>query len=256
MTLLNFERSGTGDPLVVLHGLFGAAQNFRGIAKKMAEDFDIIAVDLRNHGASFHHDEHSYPIMAQDVFDLMDHLSLDQAHIMGHSMGGKVAMQMALHTPERIDGLVIGDISPVQYPDHHDAVFKGFNAVDLTTISSRGEAENALTQHVEDPGVRMFLLTNLMRDEDRAFKWRLNIKSLEDNYTEIAKPPTSKGDYKAPTLFMRGGLSDYISEHHIPALKDLFPAAHIHTIDGTGHWLHAEKPDEYCQVVTDFLKGK
>lgn len=250
---LHFDKYGTGPVLIILHGLFGSASNFRGLARRYGEHFETYCLDLRNHGASPHDDVMSYPVMAQDIVGFMDDQDINKAFVLGHSMGGKVAMQLALDHPGRVEKIIVGDIAPVRYPPHHKAVFDGLNAVDLLAISSRGEAEEILKDYVEDKGVRLFLLTNLARKPEGGFEWRINIKVLQEEYDHIAIGVTG-GPYNGPALFIRGALSDYVKDEHFEGIRDLFPAAKIKTIPDTGHWLHAEKPEEFSALLFDFLK--
>jgi len=170
---LNHQIFGSGEPLIIMHGLFGSLGNWGGQIKTLAEHFQVIAVDMRNHGRSPHSDEMSYEAMAADIVELMDQLGLEHAHILAHSMGGKAAMQLALNHPERINKLIVVDISPVQYTPHHDDVFRGLFSVDTGTLKSRGEADQQLAEFVDDASVRAFLLTNLYRDEQKQFAYRI-----------------------------------------------------------------------------------
>lgn len=250
---LHFDKYGSGPVLIILHGLFGSASNFRGLARRYGEQFETYCLDLRNHGASPHDEVMSYPAMCQDIVDFMDDQAIDKAFVMGHSMGGKVAMQVALSAPERVDRLIVGDIAPVRYPPHHSRIFEGLNAIGLSSISSRGEAEEILKDYVEEKGVRLFLLTNLARKPEGGFEWRININALEGDYDHIAAAVTGE-PFEGPSLFIRGALSDYIRDEHFEVIRNLFPAADIKTIPGTGHWLHAEKPEEFSALLFDFLK--
>lgn len=250
---LHFDKYGSGPVLIILHGLFGSANNFRGLARRYGEHFETYCLDLRNHGASPHDDVMSYPVMAQDVVDFMEGQGIDKAFVLGHSMGGKVAMQLALNALERVEKLIIGDIAPVRYPSHHSAIFTGLKAIDLCAISSRGEAEEILKDYVKEKGVRLFLLTNLARKAEGGFEWRINIKVLEEEYDHIAVAVSGQ-PYNGPTLFIRGALSDYVKDTDFETIRALFPAADIQTLADTGHWLHAEKPEEFSALLFDFLK--
>lgn len=252
---LNFDNfdDGTGQPvLIILHGLFGSGSNFRGLAKEYAKYFNVYCLDLRNHGKSPHSSEMSYPIMAADVVEFMDDQNIDKANILGHSMGGKTAMQIALSYPERIIKLLISDIAPVIYPHHHQRIFEGLNAINMSQLKSRGQAEQILKDYVDDPGIRMFLLTNLVRLDGGGFKWRINIAALDDNYDHIAEAPEGF-TYDGETLFVRGELSDYIHDQYVPETLDIFTNARIETIQGGGHWLHSQKPQEFSKILLDFL---
>jgi len=250
---LNYYSVGAGPNLIILHGLFGSASNFRSLAKIYGAYFTVYCLDLRNHGASPHDDDVSLGAMAADIVEFMDEHKLDNSALMGHSLGGKVAMQVALTYPERISCLIAGDIAPVEYPHHHDGIFEGMRAVSQQAVSSRKEADRILADFVEMPEVRLFLLTNLVRDQDKSFIWRINVKGLESGYEDISNKPNGM-PYQGPSLFIRGGLSDYVKEEYFPAIYKLFPKAEIVTLAGTGHWLHAEKPKEYAAVTLKFLK--
>ena len=251
---LRFDHYGEdGFPLIILHGLFGSASNFRTLAKLYGEKFSVFCLDLRNHGESPQDDDTSYDAMASDVVEFMDDQDIDTAHVIGHSMGGKVAMQLALTHPERVTKLIVGDIAPVSYPPHHVSVFDGLNAIDLAAISSRGDAENVLKDYIAEPGVRLFLLSNLARRKDQGFYWRMNLPVLDAHYPDIAAAPTGT-PFEKDCLFIRGELSDYIPDSFFPAIYKLFPYAQIETLAGAGHWLHAEKPQDFTKLVMDFLE--
>ncbi|WP_321391261.1 alpha/beta fold hydrolase [Emcibacter sp.] len=251
---LRFDHYGdNGFPLIILHGLFGSASNFRSLAKLYGEKYSVYCLDLRNHGESPHGDDSSYDAMASDILEFMDDHNMTSANILGHSMGGKVAMQLALSHPDRVNKLIVGDIAPVTYPPNHTEVFDGLNALDLNAISSRGEAETVLKNYISNPGVRLFLLSNLARKKDQGFYWRMNLPVLEHEYDQIAAAPRGAPFEKA-ALFIRGELSEYIPESFYPAIRELFPNARIETLAGAGHWLHAEKPQEFTKLVMDFLE--
>ena len=239
--------------LIIIHGLFGSAGNFRGLAKSYSEFFNVHCLDLRNHGASPHADEVSYALMASDIIEFLDDNHIDTAHIMGHSMGGKTAMQLAFNYPERINKLVIADIAPVQYPHHHQNVFTGLNSVDFSQAKTRGDVELDLKKHIDDAGVRSFLLTNLVRQDGGLFKWRINVPALIANYNEISAAPKGTG-YQGDTLFIRGANSNYVDDLYVAKILELFPKAHIETMDDCGHWLHAEKPADFSRILLDFTR--
>lgn len=245
--------SDTAPALIIIHGLFGSASNFRSLAKIYGETYSVTCLDLRNHGNSPHDEDISFDAMASDVIEFMDDAGLDRAHIMGHSLGGKVAMQLALSHPERVDKLIIGDIAPITYPHHHERIFEGLQAVRRAPLTSRKDAEKILENYVEIPQVRLFLLTNLVRKPDGSFDWRINVDGLQDNYQEVAKAPVGRS-FNGPSLFIRGGLSDYVKAEDYFAIHSLFPEAEIATLEGTGHWLHAEKPREYVDMTMTFLQ--
>lgn len=257
---LNFKQySDRGKPLLVIHGLFGSLQNWSWHCKKLAEDFAVYGLDLRNHGASPHDSLMNYQVMATDVLEFMDDRQLDNAHILGHSMGGKTAMQLALTAPGRVDGLVIADVAPVQYGGErgeHDEIFEGLCALNLDTLTSRNEADAQLARWVEDDVVRQFLLSNLVRKSEGGFAWRINLPVLRENYARLREAPQAQAAYPGDVLFIRGELSDYILPEHKDALLRLFPRAKVKTIAGTGHWLHAEKPETFYRLVYAHLTQK
>ena len=250
---LNFDHVGQGPNLIIIHGLFGSASNFRTLAKRFGEFYTVYCLDLRNHGNSPHDDDTSFEAMASDIIEFMDRKNIETATIMGHSLGGKVAMQVALTFPTRVSKLIVGDIAPVEYPHHHNRIFDGLNAVSHADVASRKEAEKILADYVDIPAVRLFLLTNLSRQADKSLAWRINVAGLSNGYENIAKKPHGS-PYMGPTLFIRGALSDYVRPEYSPAIHALFPQAEIATLEGAGHWLHAEKPEEYIKMTLDFLK--
>ncbi|WP_111493854.1 alpha/beta fold hydrolase [Marinobacter bohaiensis] len=247
---------GEGDPLIVLHGLFGSLENLGGITQRLSDRWQIHALDLRNHGRSPHTDAMGYPAMADDVKRYMDSAGLATASVLGHSMGGKTAMELALAHPDRIDRLIVADIAPVDYPPHHDAIIDGLSGLDLTAIASRGAADKALAEAVPEAPVRQFLLKNLVRDADGGFTWRLNLDVIERHYDQIAAGPSAEGPFEGPTLFIKGGDSGYIQTQHQDIVARLFPQASLRIIPGTGHWLHAEKPDLFANLCSRFLDGE
>ncbi|MGY6037689.1 alpha/beta fold hydrolase [Aeromonas sp. AE23HZ002T15] len=250
---MNFKEQGQGAPIVLIHGLFGSLDNLGLLARPLSEQFRVISIDLRNHGASFHSGEMTYPQQAADVLALLDHLGLAQVVIVGHSMGGKVAMQLAKQAPERVSKLVVADIAPVAYPHaRHKNVFAGLNATLANPPQSRSEAEATLARHIEIPGVRQFLLKSFAKN-DAGWGWRFNVPALEHNYANIMGWPDAQSRFEGPTLFIKGGDSDYVLPEYTQTVMAQFPAAKARVIAGTGHWLHAEKPVLFNKLVVDFL---
>ncbi|GAA4508380.1 alpha/beta fold hydrolase [Hymenobacter ginsengisoli] len=252
-----------GDPsarsLVILHGLFGTLDNWQTLARRWAEEagLRVVSVDMRNHGRSFHSPEHSYALMAQDVLALFDHLALDPSRLtlLGHSMGGKVAMTLALGYPERLAQLIVADIAPrFSNMEHQDDIIAGLQAVDLSAIQTRQQAEAALARTIPQPGVRQFLLKNLYRREDNSFAWRINLPALVENLAAVGEEITAAQPFIKPTLFLRGGKSDYITpEDKLTGIPVLFPNSQVVTVPDAGHWLHAEKPEEVFGLVKNFV---
>lgn len=257
---LYYHRTGEGSalpPLIILHGLFGTWENWRAQIKLFAEQFDVIAVDLRNHGLSPHSEAIDYALMATDVLELMERLQIERCALLGHSMGGKVAMQLALEQPHRVARLVVVDVAPVAYEHHHRDTFAGLFAVDPGQVSSRRDADLQLQAHIDDASVRAFLLKNLYRNESGQFAWRMNLPALHDQYDNIsAAPPASlepEARYSGPVLFIKGGNSIYLQPEYQETILRLFPAARVKIIAGCGHWPHAEKPELFNKLVMRFL---
>lgn len=240
--------------VILLHGLFGMADNLGMVAKPLAEGFRVYSLDLRNHGRSFRADSMQFSEMAGDVERFMDSKDVSSAYLIGHSLGGKVAMQVALQAPKRVNALVIADIAPVAYLGSHDDVFAGLEAVDLKFIDSRRQAETILRDYIVDVGVRLFLMKSLYRDDAGIFAWRMNIHALHACYEQMRCAIHAEKPFSGPTLFIKGEQSSYISEQHRDAILNLFPAAKIKVIQNTGHWLHAEKTVAFNRLVKNFLE--
>ena len=255
--LLHFREMGQGAPLVILHGLFGNSDNWQTLARRWSEaGHRVIVADLRNHGRSFHTPEHSYELMSQDILSLFNHLQLDAATttLLGHSMGGKASMRFALDHPERLARLVVVDIVPrASDMAHQDDILAGLNAVPVSTLETRQQAEDALAQHIPQPSVRQFLLKNLYRLEDNSFAWRQNLAALNKHMQAIGAEIKSEQPFLKPALFIRGGKSDYIStEDKLYGIPALFPNSQVETIVNAGHWVHAEAPDAVFGLVHAF----
>ncbi len=243
---------GEGQPLVMLHGLFGSLENLGVLSRKLAEHYQVHTLDLRNHGRSPHADTMDYQLMAADVIAYLAENDLQQVVMIGHSMGGKVAMQVVLDAPERIAALVVLDIAPVAYGDRHGNVFQGLRAIEPENLKSRVEAENILSQFVEELPVRQFLLKNLVKSEQN-FRWRINLQGIYQSYQNIVQSVTDKV-WAGKALFVRGELSDYITMEHREGILRRFPDAKVMTVNNTGHWLHAEKPAVVLKVIEQFLQ--
>lgn len=264
---LNHRVTGEGPPLILLHGLFGSLENLGSVAQRLQDQWLIHALDQRNHGRSPHSETMDYKAMADDVVAYMDKQGLDEVALLGHSMGGKTAMQVALAAPDRVSHLIVADIAPVDYKPRHDAILEGLMAVDLSQVKTRQQADEALQDYVEMPAVRQFLLKNLARitDEEReregeksdaVFRWRLNLPVINDSYVRLAEAPSAEGPFEGPTLFIKGADSAYIQDKHRDEVNRLFPAAKLRIIEGTGHWLHAEKPDTFATLCRRFLQNE
>jgi esterase len=254
---LHYKELGHGQPLLILHGLFGTLDNWQTLAKRFAEHYNVFLVDLRNHGRSPHDEQHDYDTMAADVLKLVDELQIATPAIIGHSMGGKVAMNYALKYPTRLTKLIVVDIAPKAYPPHHDEIIDALQSVDIDNIKSRGEVDAQLSNVIKDEEVRLFLMKNLYRKDDSSFGWRMNLDALEKNYEKIAAPITSDIPFKKHTLFIKGGRSRYILPEDIYSnIEHLFTLVEVETIPEAGHWLHAEAPDKVYNLVTTFLEAE
>ncbi|WP_148861495.1 alpha/beta fold hydrolase [Marinobacter fonticola] len=247
---------GEGKPLVLLHGLFGSLENLGGVTQRLSDTWQVHALDLRNHGRSPHVEAMDYPAMADDVQRYLDKQKIERASVLGHSMGGKTAMELALAHPDRIERLIVADIAPVAYAPHHDTIIEGLTGLDLSAVKTRGDADKWLAEYVEIPAVRQFLLKNLVRSDEGGYGWRINLKAIEREYPQIAKGPTAQGPFDGPTLFLKGGESDYIQDSHRDTVSRLFPKATLRILPGTGHWLHAEKADLFAKLSRRFLDGE
>lgn len=250
---LNFRKLGEGQPLIILHGVFGSSDNWQTLGKIFAETFEVYLVDLRNHGNSPHSDEFSYQHMMEDVIQLMDDEELEKAHVLGHSMGGKVAMHLATNFPDRLLKLIVVDIAPKYYPPHHQQIFDGFHSVDLASLQSRKDADDQMAKVISNMGVRLFILKNLHRDKEGIFSWKLNVEAIERAIEEVGGSIEEGVSFDGETLFIAGGKSDYISEGDYSLIMSFFPEAQIETVQGAGHWVHAEKPEELSKLVLGFL---
>lgn len=254
---LNFIHSThqtTTIPVILLHGLFGSLSNLANTAKALSNDFSTYQLDLRNHGKSPHSATMTYTEMADDIIELMDNQGIQQAHIIGHSMGGKVAMQLALNHAHRVNKLIVADIAPVTYSHQHDAVLDGLQFLSTTKLTSRQQADELLASYVKHAPVRAFLLKNLARTDSGDYQLRLNVSAIVSNYASVASAP-SGNPFIGPTLFIKGSESAYIQNKHKDEILHLFPAAQIKIISGVGHWLHSDKPDTFNRLVQQFLNN-
>ncbi|WP_143962666.1 alpha/beta fold hydrolase [Litoribacter populi] len=249
---LNFKKLGQGKPLIILHGLFGSADNWLTIARDLESEFTLYLVDQRNHGDSPHSDEWNYQVMAKDIAELMEDEGIDTAFIMGHSMGGKTAMNFAMLYPEKVEKLIVADISPRHYPVHHERILEGLNAVDLENSKSRKDADEALAEHINSAPIRQFLMKNLTR-KDGGFAWKINLKTITENIEEVGTALESDNTFDKPTLFMGGAKSDYITDKDREDIDRFFPNSHIIHLKDAGHWLHAEQPDAVARTIRAFL---
>lgn len=250
---LNFRTFGHGVPLIVMHGVFGSSDNWQTLGKEFAMRYKTYLIDLRNHGKSPHSDLFNYDVMVNDVIELMSDEGIEKAHFLGHSMGGKVAMTLATKHPEKINKLIVIDIAPKVYPPHHQQIFEGFHAVDIASLESRKQADERMAKVISSIGIRQFILKNLERDGNGGFQWKLNLDAIERAAEQVGVGLETHVHFDGETLFIAGGKSKYIQAEDHEAIKRHFPNASIETIQGAGHWVHAEKPNELLKHVTRFL---
>lgn len=253
---LVYQAYGAGEPLIILHGLFGARDNWHTLSRKLGERYHVFAVDQRNHGNSPHSDRFDYDVMAEDLHAFVEQHGLQRVNVMGHSMGGKTAMQFALRYPAYLARLIVVDIAPKAYPAHHDEIFDAMCALDLAALHTRQELDAALAPRVPDAATRQLIMKNVTRDEHGAFAWKLNLDAIQQNYDAILGNIAGDGPFLKPTLFVRGERSNYVQDGDEPAIRKLFPNAEIVTVPGAGHWVHADKPAEFLRIVQHFLEGR
>lgn len=254
--LLNIREYGDASaaPLVLLHGLFGSAANWGTVARALAPRYRVIVPDLRNHGQSPHHPVHDYPSMVGDLVETLDGLRIDRALLVGHSMGGKVAMHLALQYPARVAGISVVDMAPVAYQHSFDAVLAGFSAVDLAALRDRADADRQMATRIAGKGVRAFLLQNLVKQPD-GWVWRLDLDTLaaaQRAITGFPEPPPGTR-YDGPAAFIHGELSDYVRPSHRPRIRELFPQARLCQVAEAGHWVYADRPQGFSDCLDDFL---
>jgi len=255
MTLLHSKIEGTGRPLLILHGYLGMSDNWKSLSQRFAADgFQVHALDLRNHGRSFHSDEFTFDAMVQDVIAYADAHALANFDIIGHSMGGKLAMFLAIAHPERIGKLIVADIAPRYYRPHHQDIMAGLNAVDFSQKPDRAQAEKMIKPHIPDFGTRQFIMKSLYWVEPGQLGWRFNLPVFNEKIDNIGQALPPDSIYEGPALFLKGANSGYISDQDLEDIKRQFPDSRIVTIANAGHWLHAENPDDFYSACIGFLK--
>lgn len=236
---------------MILHGLFGFSDNWQTHAKKLADYYRVILVDLRNHGRSDWSEEFSYELMAEDIHELVDQLQLEDLILVGHSMGGKVAMRFSQKYPDALEKLVVVDIGVKEYPMHHEHILAGIHSVSLNNVGSRRMAADELSEFIDSNGIKQFLLKNLYWIHKGQLAWRMNVKVLEREMADILSA-MPKVEVMTPTLFIRGAMSNYILDEDIESLENLFPDSEVKTIENAGHWVHAEAPEEFLESLLSF----
>ena len=249
------RQQGEGADVISLHGLFGSQENLGMINRGLAQQFRVHGLDVRNHGRSPHSDVMNYQAMAEDVLEYMDEHQMKSAHLVGHSMSGKIAMTIALMAPERVNKLAVIDIAPVTYQERrHDSILEGLSSMPLRSLSGRMDADRFLQKYVAEKEVRQFLLKNLYKDEQGPYQWRVNLPVIEQHYQEIiAGQEYFDSAFSGDTLFIKGGDSDYISTEHRDLVLKLFPNTTMRIVPETGHWVHAQKPELVTKLILRLL---
>jgi pimeloyl-ACP methyl ester carboxylesterase len=252
MMNLHFETAGAGPPLVILHGLLGSADNWRSMSRSLGAHYKVFAVDLRNHGRSPHSDVFDYDVMVADLWEFIQRQSLTGIRLLGHSMGGKVAMHFAIDNAEAVDKLVVLDTAPKPYESSQRDLLQALRTLDLTRYNSFGAVDGALAAQVPDAALRQFLVKNLARENGR-LRWKIHLEALYRNYDKLARGLKPERPFDKPTLFIRGGRSNYVEDADMPLIRRIFPRAEMVTVPGTGHWVHVDRPAEFFAALVNFL---
>lgn len=255
MLELNYKTFGQGPALIILHGLFGSLDNWVTLSRSLSEHYSVYLVDQRNHGRSPHAAAWNYEVMAQDLHDFMNQHGIMQAHLLGHSMGGKTVIKFAGEYPEQIDKLIVADMGIKQYQPHHQAILEALASVDLTAIESRNEAKEILQRRISEVGVIQFLLKGLGRDDEKNFQWKFNFDVIAPNYNNVLEAIDNDFSFEGPTLFLSGSESNYVEPGDHDSILESFPEATFEVLQGAGHWLHADKPAAFLERVMNFLNS-
>lgn len=248
---LFYREYGSGEPLIILHGLMGSSDNWATHAKVFAEHYHVFIPDQRNHGQSFHSHEFNYDLLASDLAEFVERQATGPVSLIGHSMGGKVVMQYTLQNPQNVKKLIVVDMAPKNYRVDYELIFTALNAVDLKTVTSRSEAERIVSGYIDDFGLRQFLLKNLTRS-DNGYRWKANLKSIQENIQQMGLWTSISNQYNGPALFISGDKSGYVKEADHATICNLFTQAMFKSLNA-GHWLHAEKPNEFMASTISFL---
>ncbi len=255
--ILHSNIIGEGQPLIILHGFLGMGDNWKTLGRNYSNlGYEVHLVDQRNHGRSFHDEGFSYELMAEDLRNYIEHHQLNSIGLLGHSMGGKTAMDFATVYPELVKNLIVADIGPKSYPAHHQDILKALNSLDFSKISKRSEADELLAGYIKEWGIRQFLLKNLYWVEKGMLGLRINLKVLTEKYDEVGKALSTDKSYEGSTLFLGGERSNYIETYDDLSILRHFPEADIQTVSNAGHWLHADNPNEFFEKTATFLKNQ
>jgi esterase len=252
---LHYKTLGEGQPLLILHGLFGSADNWMTHAKQWAEEYQVYLIDQRNHGHSEHSDQHTYDLMSEDLFELIASENLRDIILLGHSMGGKTAMKFAQSYSFLIEKLIVVDMGVKAYPPHHQRIFEGLFAVDIAHCPTRQMAEQRLMPFVEEPSTRQFLMKNMYWKSPGELAWRFNLEVLSKQIDGVMVG-LEEIQSEVPTCFIRGLQSHYILDQDWPSIQNVFPRSQLKGIEGAGHWVHAEAPTAFIQAVKEFLESR
>lgn len=254
--ILHSVIQGQGLDILILHGFLGMLDNWKSMGNQLEKNgFRVHLIDQRNHGNSFHSKVFNYQVMSEDLANYTQHHQLSDFILLGHSMGGKTAMQFALDHSDMVKKIIVADIAPKVYPAHHGEILKALSTLPLDTLESRNQADAHLAKYISETGLRQFLLKNLYRNKDNSFGLKCNIEVLAESESEIGKNFESKLKFTKPTLFMKGENSHYISPEDEWTIKHYFPLAHVVEINHAGHWLHAENPDDFLRELLTFIKN-
>jgi len=253
---LFYRHFGEGQPVIILHGIFGISDNWVTIGRKLAEKFEVFIPDQRNHGQSPHSGTFNYYSLIDDLLEFIEDHQIVNPILIGHSMGGKVAMNFVLENPAKVDQLIVVDISLREYParQEHMNILHAMLSVNFDEVNSRGDVEHILSDTIKQKRIRLFILKNLYRIGGKRLAWRMNIQSIYDNIENVFMAVESPHTFEKSSLFIKGGASDYILEEDYKMMKGKFPNAQFKTIKGASHWVHADKPDELCAVFSKFLE--
>ena len=252
--VLHSKIQGEGAPLLILHGFLGMGDNWKTLGNRFAENYEVHLIDQRNHGRSFHSDTFNYEVLVDDLLRYINHHNLKKVFLLGHSMGGKTAMLFAASYTEKVEKLLVADIGPKFYPNHHEDILEGLHAIDFENQSSRAAIEEVLKGYIPEFGIRQFLLKNVYRVSKDQLAFRFNLKSLSDNYDEVGVQLPSLAQFDGETRFLRGENSGYITDSDLSLIHAHFAKADVVTVKNAGHWLHAENPDDFYDYVVSFLE--
>ncbi len=253
---LYHKEAGKGIPFVFLHGLFGSSINWNSVSKYFSPDYKVYLIDQRNHGRSPHDPAFDYDLMSEDLYEFFIDHGLEKAVVLGHSMGGKTAMSFAAKYPGMVSHLIIVDISHRSYAFKDENVLKGMLELTADQLLSRSSADRAIAKYIPDLGVRQFILQNLYWNKEKKLEWRLNLKGIAENVMNVGREIEMSVPFEGPSLFVKGKNSDYIQAEDYEQIADKFPNSTIETITGAGHWIHADKPEEFISVVSKFLNNE